>query len=191
VQKVTAEQEQLAKEKAERNSLHAEYAERVNKALKLSSLNMTGLNLNSELPLSLVEGTDDDLGLGFNLAGFEAYVATMICDENFLVTDDLVGQPIPKTAAQAKKMLKKLEAKGGDFVDKFKAPVVCRVLKDEDIDWAAEGTGGRRLFCLVDTRLTGKACALPVRQFSDFDKVLYHGHTKSNHSCVPLIPSPW
>ena len=141
----------MAKEKAERNALHAE---RVRKALT-GSLNMTGLNLNSEMPLPLIEGSDDDLALSFNLAGFKAYVARMLRDERFLVTDDLVGQPIPKTAAQAKKLLKKLERKGGDFVDKFKAPVVCRVLKDKDIDWATEGASGGPLFELVSRFLNG------------------------------------
>ena len=88
---------------------------------------MTDLNLNSKTPVRLVKkvkGSDDDLILSFNVAGFKAYVVKMLNDEEFLVTAVLVGQPIPKTAAQAKELLEKLERKGGDFVDKFKAPVV-------------------------------------------------------------------
>ena len=105
--------------------------------------------------LHLAEGTDDDLGLGFNLAGFEVYVAEMICDERFLVTDDFVGEPIPTTADAVAALLGRLEAKGGDFVDKFKGPVVYRMLKDESIDWAAEGAGGGRLFELVGRFMNG------------------------------------
>eukprot|EP00620_Florenciella_sp_RCC1587_P022087 CAMPEP_0182564832 /NCGR_PEP_ID=MMETSP1324-20130603/6697_1 /TAXON_ID=236786 /ORGANISM="Florenciella sp., Strain RCC1587" /LENGTH=104 /DNA_ID=CAMNT_0024778373 /DNA_START=20 /DNA_END=331 /DNA_ORIENTATION=+ len=96
------------------------------------------VNHDQNSPLRLVEGTDDDLVLSFNTVGFKGYVAKMLRDERFLVTADLVGQPIPTSAAGAAALLATLEAKGGDFVDKFKAPVVCRVLKDEGIDWAAE-----------------------------------------------------
>ena len=109
----------------------------------------------ASLTLHLADGTDDDLRLGFNLAGFEVYVAEMICDERFLVTDDFVGEPIPATATAAAALLGRLEAKGGDFVDKFKGPVVYRMLKDESIDWAAEGAGGGRLFELVGRFMNG------------------------------------
>ena len=113
------------------------------------------VNHDQNSPLRLVEGTDDDLGLGLNLAGFEVYVTEMICDESFLVTDDFVGEPIPATADAVAALLGRLEAKGGDFVDKFKGPVVYRMLKDESIDWAAEGAGGGRLFELVGRFMNG------------------------------------
>ena len=118
---------------------------------------MASLTVNhvQNLPLRLVEGSDDDLVLSFNTDGFEAYVTKMMRDERFLVTADLVGQPIPTSAAGAAALLATLEAKGGDFVDMFKGPVVYRVLKDEGIDWAAEGAGGRRLYELVGKFLNG------------------------------------
>ena len=113
------------------------------------------VNHDQNSPLRLADGTDDDLRLGLNLAGFEVYVAEMICDERFLVTDDFVGEPIPTTADAVAALLGRLEAKGGDFVDKFKGPVVYRMLKDESIDWAAEGAGGGRLFELVGRFMNG------------------------------------
>ena len=129
---------------------------------------MASLNLNSNSPaeegsgraaaettVSLVQGGDTDLGLSFTVAGLEGYLAKMQSDEAFLVTAELVGQPIPKTAAAAAALLATLEAKGGDFVDEFKAPLVCRVLKDEGVDWAAEGADGGRLFELVGRFLNG------------------------------------
>jgi len=103
----------------------------------------------------LVEGSDDDLPLSFNVAGFKAYATKMRRDEVFLVTAELVGRHIPTTAAEAAALLATLEAKGGDFVDEFKAPVVCRVLKDKAIDWAEESAGGRLLFELVGRFLNG------------------------------------
>ena len=51
------------------------------------------VNPDQNLPLRLVEGTDDDLVLSFNTDGFKGYVAKMMRDERFLVTADLVGQP--------------------------------------------------------------------------------------------------
>ena len=113
------------------------------------------VNHDQNSPLGLAEGTDDDLGLGFNQAGFQAYVAEMIGDEKFLVTDDFVGEPIPANADAAAALLGRLEAKGGDFVDMFKGPVVYRVLKDEGIDWAAESAGGGRLFHMVGKYMNG------------------------------------
>ena len=110
---------------------------------------------NSEPPATLIEGSDDDLPLSFNVAGFKAYATKMRRDEVFLVTAELVGRHIPTTAAEAAALLATLEAKGGDFVDEFKAPVVCRVLKDKAIDWAEESAGGRLLFELVGRLLNG------------------------------------
>ena len=109
----------------------------------------------AKTPPPPVQGADADLGLSFTVAGLEGYLAKMQSDEAFLVTAELVGQPIPKTAAAAAALLATLEAKGGDFVDEFKAPVVCRVLKDEGVDWAAEGADGGRLFELVGRFLNG------------------------------------
>ena len=96
----------------------------------------------AKTPPPPVQGVDADLGLSFTVAGLEGYLAKMRSDEVFLVTAELVGQPVPKTAATAAALLATLEAKGGDFVDMFKGPVVYRVLKDEGIDWAAESAGG-------------------------------------------------
>ena len=109
----------------------------------------------AKTPPPPVQGADADLGLSFTVAGLEGYLAKMRSDEVFLVTAELVGQPIPKTAAAAAALLATLEAKGGDFVDEFKAPVVCRVLKDGGVDWAAEGADGGRLFELVGRFLNG------------------------------------
>jgi hypothetical protein len=109
----------------------------------------------AKAPPPPVQGVDADLGLSFTVAGLEGYLAKMQSDEAFLVTAELVGQPIPKTAAAAAALLATLEAKGGDFVDEFKAPVVCRVLKDGGVDWAAEGADGGRLFELVGRFLNG------------------------------------
>ena len=113
------------------------------------------VNHDQNSPLGLAEGTDDDLGLGFNLAGFRTYVAEMVGDEKFLVTDDFVGEPIPANADAAAALLGRLEAKGGDFVDMFKGPVVYRVLKDEGIDWATESAGGGQLFHMVSKYMNG------------------------------------
>ena len=97
-------------------SCHGKMAGEIDNPITMTDLN---LNSNSKTPVRLVKvkGSDDDLILSFNVAGFKAYVVKMLNDEEFLVTAVLVGQPIPKTAAQAKKLLKKLERKGGDFVD--------------------------------------------------------------------------
>jgi hypothetical protein len=101
------------------------------------------------------QGEHDDLILAFNIAGLKGYLDTMRRDEAFLVTAELVGHPIPTTAAEAAALLATLEAKGGDNVDEFKAPIVCRVLKDKTIDWAAEAAGGGRLFEVVGRFLNG------------------------------------
>ena len=84
-----------------------------------------------------------------------AYVAEMIGDEKFLVTDDFVGEPIPANADAAAAVDSSIEAKGGEFGDIFKRPVVYRVLKDEGIDWAAESAGGGRLFEVVSKYMNG------------------------------------
>ena len=134
-----------------------------------------------------VQGSDQDLILGLTVAGLEAYLAKMRSDEVFLVTASLVGQPIPTSAAAAAALLATLEAKGGDFVDEFKAPVVCRVLKDGGVDWAAEGEGGGRLFELVGRFLNGYDGLAWARQRPEYAEcsVCAHEAARGNPNVGP------
>ena len=141
----------------------------------------------AKTPVPPVQGADADLGLSFTVAGLEGYFAKMRSDEAFLVTAELVGQPIPKTAAAAAALLATLEAKGGDFVDEFKAPVVCRVLKDGGVDWAVEGAGGGRLFELVGRFLNGYDGLAWARQRPEYAEcsVCAHEAARGNPNVGP------
>lgn len=112
------------------------------------------VSLRVPLP-DLVESTDDDLSLGITVGQLELVAAEMLTDEKFIVSEYHVGKLVPNSRAEADELLSELVSKGGDFVDKFKAPPVCRVLEDETIDWEKEGESGRKLYKLVQQFFNG------------------------------------
>ena len=108
----------------------------------------------SRLDGELYVGTDENLFLGMTVAQAVLIVLKMTSDEKFLL-DDLVGKPKPTCPAEADAYLAALEAKGGVYLNEFKAPAVCRLLKQHIIDWGEESASGRSFSEVVATHING------------------------------------